>query len=48
LKPWFDVVKAEEMGPKIESIGENIEENSFELLFIDDLGNAQTFSAFLQ
>ena len=45
LKPWFAVEKAEEAGPKIEIIEESSESEGVELVFIDESGNSQTFSA---
>jgi len=45
LKPWFEVGKAEQAGPKIEFTEENAENEGIELVFTDKNGNAQIFSA---
>jgi hypothetical protein len=45
LKPWFTVEKVEEAGPKIEVIEDSAESDGVELIFVDESGNAQVFSA---
>ncbi len=45
LTPWFVVEKMEESGPKIEAIEDSAESDGIELIFVDESGNAQIFSA---